>query len=261
MTMFAKPISADEASVSGAAETKETLTGDELAWEALSWAAAEDHARGRSSDAIVLWQRASTLSRQFSGGDPRIAASLSNSAVADALLDRLEDAAAKFLAASRAWNEARLWSETMTVGGTARSSLFHHRLETRHRDCFESHLRMRYRTRIDAGEAVSAFDHGIVLLCLNDDRAGQQRITEASSLRLKACGASDPVYLYMKTTLAALAGADMAEDSSPKRSILEDISRSGLERWRQERPRHLDDVRRLLGAICLTALFDPHDFL
>ena len=253
--MCAEPISAGEEALAP------DLSGDELAWEALSREALVAHGSCRRNEAAVLWHRAAALSAGFPPGDPRRATSISNQALAWALSDAIDRAEAGFRAATDAWETSRRWSAKMVVHGTARSSLFHHRLEVKHRDSFKAHLRARYRGWIDAGEAASAFNRGIVLICLDRDEAGRAELAEAAILREKAFGAAEPGLALMLRTLATLGGPDA--DAYRERAMIaeSDPSRDALARWMQGRSPHLDDVRRLLGAVCLTAIFDERDFL
>ncbi len=253
--MSAEPISAAEEAASP------DPSGDELAWEALSREALVAHGCCRRREAVILWHRAASLSAGFASGDPRRAAGISNQAMAWALSDAIDRADAGFRAASDAWDAARMWSTEMSVKGTARSSLFHHRLEMKHRDSFKAHLRARYRGWIEAGEAASGFNRGIVLICLDRDEEGRTLLAGSATLREQSFGATDPGLALMLRTLAALGGPD-ADAYRHRATIAEtDPSRDALARWTQGRPPQLDDVRRLLAAVCLTAIFDERDFL
>lgn len=209
----------------------------------------------------MLWHRAAALSAGFSAGDPRHAASISNRAMAWALSDDIARAEAGFREASDAWKASRKWSMEMTVQGTARSSLFHHRLEVKHRSSFKEHLRARYRGWIEAGEAASAFNRGIVLICLDHNEAGRAQLADAATLRERAFGTTDPGLALMMRTLAALGGPDADTCRERAQAAESTPSRDALTRWVQERSPQLNDVRRLLGAVCLTAMFSERDFL
>ncbi len=234
---------------------------DELVWEALSREAVLAYGCSRRREAILLWHRAAELSAGFPAGDPRRAASLSNEATSWALNDSLGRSQDGFRAAIDAWGAARDWSGQMAVQGMARSSLFHHRLEVRHRDSFKTHLRARYVRWIAAGEAASTFNLGIVLICLDRDEAGRDRLAEATALREEAFGATDPGLHVMLRTLAALGGPGAELYRTRAATAETQPSRDALTRWTQDCSPRLDDVRRLLGAVCLTAIFAQRDIL
>lgn len=238
-------------------------TADELCWEAISREAMESHDSGRNDDAALLWQQAGMIARTFPDGDPRHAASRNNIAVAEAVAGRCEEAERGFRDARSAWTASRDWSSFMQVSGTARSSLFHHRLEMKHRDSFQSHLRRRYCHWIDAAEAATAFNHGIVLLALDRDEAGREQMLQGARLRGKASGANDPGYCMMLGILEALKCAPTGpqEVLTASCSPEDQVVRSALTRWSASKPPQMDDVRRLLAATCLTAVFDQANFL
>jgi len=234
---------------------------DELVWEALSREAVLAYGCSRRREAALLWHRAAELSASFPSGDPRRAASISNEALCWALDDSLDRSHAGFCAAIDAWEAARDWSAQMAVQGVARSSLFHHRLEVRHRDSFKTHLRTRYVRWIAAGQAASAFNLGIVLICLDRDEAGRTRLAEAAALRERGFGAADPGLFLMLKVLAALGGPDAELYQARAATAEAQLSRDALTRWTEDCSPRLDDVRRLLGAVCLTAIFAQRDFL
>ena len=238
-------------------------SGDELVWEALCHEALSAHGGNRTAEAVVLWRRAAGLTREFPAADPRRAASISNEAMAWALEDALDRAEETFRVAADAWNDARGWIETMQVRGTARSSLFHHRLEVRHRDSFGAHIRARYGRWIDGGLAATLFNHGVVLVSLDRDEEGRTQIARAIELREQASGGADPALAFMLRTLAGLCPLEADADGYLDRAgaAMSDPSPDDLERWKNGRPPQLDDVRRLLSAICLTAIFAEKDFL
>lgn len=215
-------------------------------WERLSEAAVECLAESGLPAARDLLHRVVACSPAFAAGDPRIAASLTNAAAAAALAGDYRRATEAFADVAAAWEKARLWSETMAVSGTARSSLHHHRLELKHRDSFAAHLRRRYRRWLDGGEAASTFNHGIVLCRLGRDADGRKHIAAAVRLRRQAFGAADPAYLKMAEA--------MGSDGTPADAV---PGRSALQRWRQNRPPRIDDLRRLLAAVCFAVVLDP----
>jgi len=232
---------ADFATDTGRAEDRA-----EQEWERLSEAAVERLPDGAIPATLDLLHRAEAFSLAFAAGDPRIAAGLSNAAAATALAGNYGRATEAFANVIAAWEKARLWTETMAVSGTARSSLHHHRLELRHRHSFAAHLRRRYRRWLDAGEAASTFNHGIVLCRLGFDADGRKHIATAARLRHHAFGAGDPAYLQMAEALAS--------DGTPAEAV---PGRSVLQRWRQNRPPRIDDLRRILAAVCFAVVLDP----
>ena len=113
------------------------------AWE---FAAERAFARGGQNDwkaAGELWGRALTLARRrFSPDDPRLGASLANSAAA--LFFQSGRADAKALEeARRVWARSPGWIDQMRLTRRARGSVHHMRMEAKHRAVYDSIARRR----------------------------------------------------------------------------------------------------------------------
>jgi tetratricopeptide (TPR) repeat protein len=238
----------------------------DLEWEALGREALEAYIGGRIDEAVMLWRRAEDIAAAFAADDPRRAAGLNNLALAATLAEDFTAAESLFAAAAEAWQATRGWVETMGVQSVARSSLYHHRLELKYRDRFREHIRTRYRGWTDGAEAITAFNSGVLALCLDRDEAGRDLIERAAVLRQKAFGAANPELAVMLATLAGLSEAggeaEQAEAFAERgRRASEDPTRNALERWAEDRPGEFNDARRLLAAVCLSALISERDFL
>ena len=129
------------------------LDWETLAEEALAALAADDAVRARAATGRALF-----LAREnFAGDDPRLATALANHG---ALLTREGEAAGRELAAEgrRAWARAGPWIARMKAPRVARSSMFHMRMEQRHRATYEERWRIKWhelaqdaRTRVASG--------------------------------------------------------------------------------------------------------------
>ncbi|MGS1097743.1 hypothetical protein ACVCNR_24710 [Aquamicrobium terrae] len=113
----------------------------DLQWERLTEAALSELAEGRTEPARQRFAEALRLARaEFATNDPRLAASLSNQAATQGTLSgRIEAAAAQ------AWTACDRWIDGMTAPRTARSSLFHLRMERLHRPAYEERWRVKAR--------------------------------------------------------------------------------------------------------------------
>ena len=130
----------------------------ELWWERLqeranaAWEAG-DAARAARRFRLAWWLARAALPR----ADPRRATSLANAALAarQAGADRL--AARRYAAALRLWADVPSALDRLELRGRARSSLFHLRLEARHRAAFEANRRTRLaRFVVESGETLAA---------------------------------------------------------------------------------------------------------
>ena len=125
----------------------------DLLWERLGEAALAAFDSGHADHAGDLWKAAQTLAEGFEPNDPRRAASLNNLAVGADLAD---DAGALFRRALTAWEAADAWVDGMAVEPRARSSLFHLRLEQKHRARYRELGRDDYRRFLRTGQAVAS---------------------------------------------------------------------------------------------------------
>lgn len=112
-------------------------SSDDLAWERACEAAAEADLDEREAEAASLWAAALRLARRsFAGNDPRLAASLTNHAVALARAGDVRVARQLFEEALVVWDAAGPWVLAMRLDNPARSSIFHLRLELRHGETY-----------------------------------------------------------------------------------------------------------------------------
>jgi hypothetical protein len=131
----------------------------DLAWE--EHAAAHCAALASSSEAEALAHSGACLLRareSLAADDPRLATSLANHA---ASLARRGDSAAPGLwrEARDAWPRSKSWISAMSAPRVARSSLFHMRMEQRHRDTYEERWRLKWRDMAEeAGARLLAAD-------------------------------------------------------------------------------------------------------
>jgi len=127
---------------------------EDLAWERLQEEAATREEAGDRARAAALWAEALRVAREgFEANDPRLAASLTNHAVA---LGRAgEEAAAKWLfeEALLVWDSCAGWLDAMRPERRARSSLFHLRLEVKNRAAYAANARARARELVAEGRA------------------------------------------------------------------------------------------------------------
>ena len=135
---------------------------DEVAWELRQEVAAQAAYEGDIEKALPLWRDALALARKtFSVDDPRLGTSLANMAFALRETGRSEAAVPLFEEARQVWDASFAWIEALKLERRARSSLFHLRMETLHRDKYEAHFRERLRRfAAEARSAVAVMAEG-----------------------------------------------------------------------------------------------------
>lgn len=114
----------------------------EIEWERTGEEALIAWAAGERSVAAALWRRGWVVARRrFAADDPRRAAALANAGLADLVGGRRRRAARRLARSRRQWAAVPGWIARAEVQPLARSSLFHLRMETRHRETFAANAR------------------------------------------------------------------------------------------------------------------------
>ena len=118
----------------------------DLAWEATAERTAEavareDHTRAKGSAGEAL-----QLARaNFASNDPRLGTSLANYGMCLSLSGRSEDSMFLFREGLDVWRQSPGWIAHMEAPRMARSSLFHMRMEARHRSTYRARWQERWR--------------------------------------------------------------------------------------------------------------------
>jgi len=134
------------------------------------WSEADIQSEGLMADAVAAFgsgdaERATSLAGQcvqlardrFDPGDPRLGASLANYAVLLRETGGPEGVDSLLEEARSVWASCDPWVENMTAPRVARSSLFHMRMEQKHRDTYEERWRIKWQDMVqDARAQVNA---------------------------------------------------------------------------------------------------------
>jgi hypothetical protein len=119
-------------------------TPEELYWEELSAVGLSLAGKAAAAD---YWREAAGIAPQaFAEGDPRLATSLANLALAEP-----QRAGALLQQALALWQGSESWLASLRPERRARSSLFHLRLLSKHRGGYDHWSRQRYRLLHGAG--------------------------------------------------------------------------------------------------------------
>jgi len=118
----------------------------DLAWEGVTEATAEAVAHKDSTQAKSKAGEALQIARaDFEPIDPRLGTSLANYGLCLSLSGDSDGIAPLFREASEVWRRADPWIARMEAPRVARSSLFHMRMEVRHRDTYQARWQERWR--------------------------------------------------------------------------------------------------------------------
>jgi hypothetical protein len=129
----------------------------DLAWEEAAELTAEaayqkDAARAKDQASIAL----KIARADFEEIDPRLGTSLANYGMCLSLAGDNQGVASLLLKARDAWRRTEPWIARMAAPRVARSSLFHLRMEARHRDTYRALWQKRWREM--AAEAIKRLD-------------------------------------------------------------------------------------------------------
>lgn len=118
----------------------------DLAWEATAERTAEAVAREDQTKAKGSAGEALQLARaNFASNDPRLGTSLANYGMCLSLSGRSEDSMFLFREGLDVWRQSPGWIAHMEAPRMARSSLFHMRMEARHRSTYRARWQERWR--------------------------------------------------------------------------------------------------------------------
>lgn len=135
---------------------------------------------GHHRAALRVLERTVEWTGRFPVGDPRHAAALNNAAWARARAGDVGGAIELADAAVQAWARARTqWLEGMRLGTRARSSLFHLRMERKHRDRYASLVRAEQAQQLLIGELLGQLSRA-ALSAAADQRAEGTRLHDAA---------------------------------------------------------------------------------
>jgi len=150
------PISAPNARTL-AALAKGGWDRNDWVWEKHTERAADRFAEtGDPVRASADWRAALAIARtHFPAHDPRLACGLANHATGIAAANGGVTAHKLLAEAVRVWRNATVWVATMRLDATARSSIYHLRMELRHRDTFRRQQRDRLLAMLSAGESAT----------------------------------------------------------------------------------------------------------
>ena len=134
----------------------------EVEWEAKQERAAALALEGRLEDATKIWRETLPLARDsFERNDPRLGTSLANLAYGLRESGDLSAATPLFQEAKRCWDASWTWINQLRIEPRARSSLYHLRMELRHREQYEANARKRLEAfAAEARQAVTALAEG-----------------------------------------------------------------------------------------------------
>jgi len=238
----------------------------ELLWAQLSEAAASNFNGGRFAAAAEGWKNAHAVAQDFDEYDPRLAAGLNNLAITFRIKQNFEETEKFYRRAMDGWEAASQWVDGMRLEQRARSSLFHLRLERKHREQYDRVARKKYQKLLLAGRAGILNNLAELFHSTNRFKEAEQFYHQAFQQRISSMGDQERGATVIRKNIACLSDAAApqpdATDNSHRQSSAAALFMSQAERhrWIVDRPAEFTDEGRLMAAILLTHLLD-HRYL
>jgi tetratricopeptide (TPR) repeat protein len=217
---------------------------------------------GRFSIAAEKWQNAYRIAQGFDDCDPRLAGSLNNLAIAFRIEKDFEQAVRCYRKALENWESAARWVDGMQLGQRARSSLFHLRLESKHRKKYDDIARRNYQKLLSAGQAGTLNNLAELFHSTGRFKEAEQFYHQALRQRTVSMDQQECGVALIRKNIACLSDAAAPQPDAPDNSHPQScaavafLSQAEHHRWVVDRPAEFTDEGRLMAAILLTHLLD-----
>jgi tetratricopeptide (TPR) repeat protein len=244
-------------------EISENGTADsEFLWVQITEQAVVGFDSGRLSAAAEKWQKAHGVAQDFDRGDPRLASSLNNLAIAFRINNEFEEAARYYRSALEYWDSAVHWIDRMQLEQRARSSLFHLRMERKHRKKYDHIARRKYHKLLPAGHAGTLNNLAELFHSTNRLQDAKRLYQQALRKRMDSMDEQDSGVATIKANLASLSNTftkppdTMLGSTHKSKEMSGFISRAERNGWIVDKPAEFTDQGRFMAAIFLSHLID-----
>jgi tetratricopeptide (TPR) repeat protein len=234
----------------------------EFLWVRYTETAISEFNSDRFSAAAENWQSAHRMTRDFDDRDPRLAGSLNNLALAFRIKHDFDEAERIYRSALQNWESAARWVDTMQLRQRARSSLFHLRLERKHRKKYDNAVRRKYQKLLVAGQAGTLNNLAELFLSTNRVKEAERYYHQALRRRADSMDEQESGVAIINTNLASLSDTFNKPPDKTLRAAQKSkdpagfISRAEQQGWVVDNPSEFTDEGRLMAAIFLTYLVD-----
>lgn len=222
----------------------------ELRWVGRAVDSLELMRSGHYAKALEACRRMDELAGRFDDADPRRAASLNNLGVGLHMVGDMAAAERAYREADAAWRNAQAWVAAMQPARRAHSSLFHLRLEGRHRATYDRLARAQSSQLAAAGQASTLNNLGALRHAAGDRRAAAALFERAADQRRAVGGAGDEVARVIAANLAAATGeADDAAGVAVAAALERFAAVAARNGWLVDQPPRFSDEGRLAVAV------------
>ncbi len=237
----------------------------ELLWMELSEGAFLEFEKGKFVSASEQWQKAYKIAEDLDANDPRLACSLNNLANGYRIEEDWEGAERLYRQALKCWKASSEWVEKMHLVQRARSSLFHLRLEQKHRDQYNTIERSKYRKILLGGQGGTY--NNLAELCQATNRLQEAKkfYDQALQERMSSMGEKERgvrIIRKNKDIFSQKLPDREDRDAQPQNApdVLPFSSQAQQNGWLVDLPPEFTDEGRLMAAVLLTHLIS-HSYL
>lgn len=231
----------------------------EISWVHQTEQGAAQLAEGDAHAARESWVQAYAIACEFADNDPRRAASLNNLGIGNRLIGDFAQAERDYQLAIQAWDAAGAWVEQMQVSLQAGSSLFHMRLENRHRDQYRRNAISRFQNELRAGHAATVNNLAELLHAAERPDDARKLYAEALEQRSTALQYEEPGKQAMARNIASLS-ASVEQTGAPHPAVCAGARRFSEQaeenRWIIDLPPLFTDEGRLMAALLCAFVLD-----
>ena len=237
-------------------------TNPEFLWARFTETAASEFNSDRFSAAAENWQSAYRIAQDFDDDDPRLAGSLNNLAIAFRIKHDFDEAEQIYRSALQNWKSAARWVDTMQLRQRARSSLFHLRMENKHRKQYDNIARRNYKKLLSAGQAGTLNNLAELFQSSKQYKEAERYYHQALRKRTDSMDEQESGVAIINTNLASLSNTFNKPPDTTLRATHKSkapagfISRAEHQGWVVDKPSEFTDEGRLMAAIFLTHLVD-----
>lgn len=228
----------------------------DLRWVQLAETLASQLAAREHAVALETSQHACVLAEGFGARDPRVAASLNNLGVTQRLGGDLTAADQSYRQALEQWESASEWVRQMRLTPRARSSLFHLRLENRHRATYERNARAQFSKQLTLGRTVT-LNNLAELAYTEDPRSDAEGNYQRAAEECTTLSAGDDVLVQViASNIVALRSATNIPTEPVIASNVDQFKQlAERSAWIIDRPPVFSDEGRLAAAVlCAVAV-------
>lgn len=237
-------------------------TNPEFLWVRTTETANSEFDSGRFSVAAENWRNAHHIAREFDDRDPRLAGSLNNLAIAFRISHDFDEAERIYHNALENWQSVADWVDRMQLRQRARSSLFHLRLESKHRKKYDKIARKNYQKLLSAGLAGTLNNLAELFHSTNRLKEAEQFYHRALRRRTDSMDEQESGVAIINMNLASLSETLNKSSGTTFRVAHQSketagfISKAAQQGWIVDEPADFTDEGRLMAAILLTHLVE-----